>query len=89
MRNIIVIGIVHHNTLGMVRCLGQAGYKVILLIVGKRYGFVSKSRYVKCCFLVNEVERIPDVLVDDFKDENNRPIIISNTSVIFYRKIKS
>ena len=46
MRNIIVAGVVHHNTLGMVRSLGLYGYKVDLVMVG-RSGYLSKSRFVR------------------------------------------
>ena len=45
----IVVGVTHHNTLGMVRCIGRAGYDVDYLVMtdGKKDSFVSHSRYVK------------------------------------------
>lgn len=82
MTDIIVIGVEHHNTLGMVRCLGMAGHRVYLLIVGERKGFVCKSRYVKQSLLIKDVKSIPDILMGKFRDENCCPIVISCTDSI-------
>lgn len=44
---IVVIGGSHHNTLGVVRALGQKGIRPFVVIVGKGHdSFVLKSKYV-------------------------------------------
>jgi len=45
-KSAIIIGDSFNNTLGLIRSLGQAGVKVILLLVGGDRLFVSKSRFV-------------------------------------------
>ena len=49
MDNIVVIGGSHHNTLGVVRSLGEVGLtdKIRLIIVGDSNDFVSRSKYVR------------------------------------------
>ena len=47
MRRIIIIGASHHNTLSVVRCIGEAFGQIELVIVGCVKSFVSKSKYVK------------------------------------------
>lgn len=61
---IIVFGTIHHNTLSMVRSLGEAGLDVVLLLRSDDGGFVSKSKYVKKCQHVkNEDELVQFLLV--------------------------
>ena len=61
---IIVVGVTHHNTLGMVRCLGMAGYKVDWLILtdNKPHSFVSYSRYVKQTILCASGSKLIEIL---------------------------
>lgn len=47
MNTVIVIGDSFNNTLGLVRSLGEAKARVILILVGDDRLFVSKSRYVE------------------------------------------
>ena len=48
MKDVIVIGGGHHNTLGVVRALGQRAIDVELITIGaKKEYYVSSSRYVK------------------------------------------
>jgi len=49
--NVVVIGGNHHNTLSLVRCLGEKGLNVILLLETNRSNFVSCSKYVKKSYL--------------------------------------
>lgn len=61
---IIVVGVTHHNTLGMVRCLGMAGYKVDWLILTdyKPHSFVSYSKYVRQTILCESDSKLMDIL---------------------------
>ena len=43
---VIVVGDSFNNTLGLIRSLGEAGVKPVLILVGKDRLFISKSRYV-------------------------------------------
>ena len=46
MNDIIVIGVTHHNTLTMVRCLGKVGYGMIcIFMVATIAIFVIQSMY--------------------------------------------
>ncbi len=46
--SVIVFGGNHHNTLGVIRSLGQKGLSTILLLVDDddRVSYVSKSKYI-------------------------------------------
>lgn len=78
MRKIIVVGVVHHNTLGMVRCLGCAGFCIDLILLGHD-GYISKSRYVKRTILANDESEIINILQDNYGNESEKPIVIPCT----------
>lgn len=93
MRKIIVVGVVHHNTLGMVRCLGSAGFCIDLILV-EHDGYISKSRYVKRTILANDESEIIKILHDNYGNESEKPIIIvctdkaSSVLDLNYNKLK-
>lgn len=70
----IVIGIDHHNTLGMIRSLGlKKNLNVVLLLISKnKFSYVSKSKYVNEFYII----------------ENNKNIILNHILKISkkYRK---
>lgn len=62
---ITVIGADHHNTLGIIRSLGECGlFPNGLIVTDKNKSFVSKSKYLHSCLLVskNEQEVIKSLL---------------------------
>ena len=60
---IIVIGGSHHNTLGVVRSLGQRGYQVDLITIGNsEERYVSSSKYVTTHKALENVALLPDYL---------------------------
>lgn len=59
---VIVVGDSFNNTLGLIRSLGQAGTKPILILVGHDRLFVSKSRYVEKTIFVDSDEDAMDEL---------------------------
>ena len=77
---IIVIGVTHHNTLGMLRCIGMAGYHVDCLIMtdGKSNGFVAHSRFVKRTVACDSNQPVVDIL-KHYESESQKPIIITCT----------
>lgn len=53
MTKAVVIGTDHHNTLGVIRGLGERGIMPDLLLVsGGKRSFVSRSRYIFTLYLV-------------------------------------
>lgn len=47
MRRIVIIGASHHNTLSVVRCVGEVLGLVDLVLIGCVKSFVAKSKYVR------------------------------------------
>lgn len=76
---VIIIGIDHHNTLGVIRSLGECGVKSYLILEDQpKTSFVNKSKYLeKCILLVNN--SIVDTLLYNFKGEIYKPVIICTT----------
>lgn len=82
MKNIVVIGSAHHNTLGMIRCLGIAGYLVDLVIIGDSKNFLLKSRYVNKYYILNELDSLQNLLDTNYNREIEKSIIISCTDAV-------
>lgn len=82
MSRIIVIGSAHHNTLGMLRSLGFAGFKVDLILIGHRKKFVSKSRYVNRLFVFSDFNELRQHLDANYRNETQKTIIISCTDAV-------
>lgn len=49
MNPVVVIGISHHNTLGIIRALGRTGLSSVMypIVAGGRNNYVSKSKYIR------------------------------------------
>lgn len=77
MSRIVVIGGSHHNSLGVIRALGDRGYEVEFVNfcpVGK--DFVSKSKYVSKYQRLNSIDEVSTYLMH--RDvSNNKTVIIS------------
>ena len=79
MEDVIILGGNHHNTLGVVRALGQAGLSrnIKLIMVNDKPDFVSKSKYIKR----PNYRRVADEsgiaqALDNLKYNNGKPVII-------------
>lgn len=68
MTRVIVIGGTHHNSLGVIRALGEGGYEIefVNFDAGKS-DYVSKSMYIKKYQALNGIEEVTPYLV-------NRPL---------------
>lgn len=77
MSGIIVIGGDHHNTLGVIRSLGEKGLRPVALIV-KRDGktFVGKSRYISSLHIVREDADIVPYLLSHLKESSKKSVVI-------------
>lgn len=60
MKNVIVVGGDHYNTLWLIRSLGMGGFYVIAVLVnpGSQKSFVCKSRYCKESYIVNDFDEM-------------------------------
>ena len=62
--DVIIVGADHSNTLWIVRSLGLANYKPMVIVVKSHgnHSFVAKSRYVKKSFVVNDEVAMINIL---------------------------
>lgn len=72
-RKVIVFGGNHHNTLGVVRSLGEKGIRSDILIEQDGPSFVEKSRYVNK--RLNPNKNIIDFLVEAYHNEEEKPVL--------------
>ena len=82
MNRIIIVGVTHHNTLGMIRCIGKAGYHADLILVGHGDSFVTKSKYLNNVYIINETCELLSVLNRNYNDGKEKPIVISCTDQV-------
>ena len=81
-REIIVIGVTHHNTLSMVRCIGQEyGEVELLLYASGKKSYISKSKNVIKAIFVESVIECFDYLMKRPQGEQ-KAILISCTDQI-------
>ena len=77
MSKVVVIGGDHHNTLGVIRGLGERGVNPDLVYVSTTSRtFVNCSKYVRKCTRVREANEIVNVLLSQYKDEKGKPVVI-------------
>ena len=73
---VIIIGDLHHNMLGVVRSLGEAGILSYLIAYDNINKFVLESRYIANYNLVNNDKEIIELLIKEFNNESQKPVII-------------
>lgn len=77
MNNIIVIGGDHHNTLGVIRALGEKGiYPEAMIVTRKGKTFVGKSKFISGLHVVGHDSEIVPYILSNMKQEGAKPIII-------------
>jgi D-aspartate ligase len=79
---VVVIGSNHHNTLGVVRSLGEKGVSVYLIIYDNqgKHCYVSKSKYVKRSWIIKKrSEDVIKILKEEFINCYLKPILIPTT----------
>jgi len=80
MNEIIIIGGNHHNTLGVIRALGEKGLSATLIVVSKdKKPFVSCSKYLKRVIQIASDDQIPITLLSACKSDNGQPVVICCT----------
>ena len=77
MNKAVVIGGDHHNTLGVIRGLGERGVNCeLILVTPSRMTFVNYSKYVDNHWKVDTDAQALDILLSKYKDEQEKPVLI-------------
>ncbi len=75
--DVIVVGGAHINALGVIRSLGENGVKPILLLTGRKNGYIKKSKYVKKTYYCElDESKIVDILMKQVELDYDRCYII-------------
>jgi len=74
----IVLGDSFNNTLGLIRSLGEAGAKVVLILVGKDRLFVSHSKYLNRTIKIESLDQCQPILISLGNSEEKPFLICSN-----------
>lgn len=73
---VVVFGGSHHNTLGVIRSLGEKGLEPYLIVVSNEPSFVTRSRYIKKWWLVHDEKDGIDILLKEFNKLKNKSVLI-------------
>lgn len=73
--NVIILAENHHNTLGLIRSIGECGHRIFLILKHQSIDFVSKSTYVSKVYYLHNINEICSI-VKKISDENTRPVLI-------------
>lgn len=77
MNRVVVIGGDHHNTLGVIRGLGEKGVSPdLILVTPSKMTFVDASKYIARQWKVKEDDDIIDLLLAQYKDEVEKTVVI-------------
>ncbi len=81
--NVIVIGKTHHNTLGVIRALGESSehYKCVLILYGEKESYLTKSVYVSQSFFLSSVDSIVDKLLSIATDKRQAIIAVTDEAI--------
>ena len=83
MSKVVVIGGDHHNTLGVIRGLGEREvYPDLALVTSSKMSFVDASKYISRKWKVKGDDEIVDLLISQYRDEKEKTVVIccSDTS---------
>lgn len=77
MRSVIVIGCDHHNTLGVIRSLGEKGIRPDAVIVSRDgKSFVGKSKYIRKMHIVYQNSEVTPYLLSHLKQNGEKSVVI-------------
>lgn len=81
--NVIVIGKTHHNTLGIIRALGESieHYKCILILYGEKDSYLSRSIYVSQTIYLSSADSIVNKLLSIATAERQPIIAVTDEAV--------
>lgn len=76
-RQVIVIGGNHHNTLAILRSLGEKGvHSSLIVLTGDKKPFTTYSKYIKRSIILRSYEGIKDAMYE-LKEADEKPIVIA------------
>lgn len=73
---IIVLGGNHHNGLGIIRSLGEAGCRVYFIAISSSKSYVTKSKYLEDFWYVEAELDLINIILEKFSKDVIKPIII-------------
>lgn len=73
---IIIIGEEHHNTLGVLRSIGEIGIQSHLIITQSPKPFVIHSKYIDTLYRIENESQLSTTLLSHFGNEEFKPIVI-------------
>lgn len=77
MNKVIVIGGDHHNTLGVIRSLGEKGIlSDLILVTSSRMTFVDASKYITRQWKISSDDEIVNTLLTHYRDEDEKPVVV-------------
>ena len=77
MSNVIVIGGNHHNTLGVIRSLGEKELQAdVVLVTTDKRPFVGYCRYIQSLHIISHDCEIPSYLLANLKREDEKSVVI-------------
>ena len=77
MNKVIVVGGDHHNTLGVVRSLGEKGIRPDVFIISKDgQSFVARSKYIHALHILRNDQNIVSDLFKYYGQEKEKPVVI-------------
>lgn len=79
---VILWGNDNYNTLGVLRMLSKCNIDIFFLINNKKRHCASKSRYLKKYYVVKSIEAGIKYLIDNFKEESCKSILICTSDLI-------
>lgn len=75
---VIIIGGDHHNTLGVIRSLGEVGISPYVIVINpQNASFVLKSTYIKKGWLIKSPKTLTCFLKSTFRNETEKPVVIA------------
>lgn len=75
MKKYIVFGSEHYNPLGIIRSLGENGYKVDAIVIRGQVRIMSKSKYITRLYMVDSIEEGYEILIK-WSNENDEKSFI-------------
>lgn len=80
---VIVLGTTHHNTLGVIRALGESGkhLRCTLLLYGEEDSYLTQSKYVSRTIFVAKAEDIAKTLLENVSEGKQVVIAVTDEAV--------
>ena len=78
---IVLVTKEHYNPLGIVRTLGEAGIRPVVVAVNGNLKFVGQSKYVKEKYYVDSTEEGINLIIDKYADSEEKSFILTGDDV--------